>query len=363
MTTVQRMLLVFTLLLPLRAEPVLESGPLDGKNATWFRTGDGLTVALLESEKRLVVYRGKQVVDKMDLPEAGHVSLTNLMEIRAGFPAVVVQTWHDNSSESFDQQTVVGLWKGKLRKLLELPTAYGCVLTFEPEICKQSASFDLAPGQPGPEGVRDLSITANWKAVAHSPTDKWDWDSGVLAETHQTVVARWNPASHAYALPAVRVSEVVYCGQDRLDKGLRGHDPRLTPGDTVRVRYVPDWATLSLQRQGSDDLLKGALAMLRKHYDLMAAGDFKAAYLDLSPARRKLQTQKDFAATNEGARAFPRQCRVLSHTPYQVEVLCLAAELAGEPEPGCYAFTLVRNENAWCIDRIEKRPLKAWVTP
>ena len=371
---------------------VPSAASVQGASCFWLPDGNRKLLVLLAEGGGfgvLALYRfdGRfALMDAVDVTRGPHTSLSArpLLTIQRDHPAFRLSHWHDNSSESYDQTTVVGVVGGRLRALLQLPTAYGFAETFLPEVCKTAASYDLAVAPAGRHGYRDLTVRYQQKTVAHANSPDFDWNTGILDRRTLEQTATWNPRLQVYQRPvgqvrhASGVVESVSEGRSELRLGglrlaypvgfkFAPRPPR--PGEVWRFDYTRGWSgdeLLEAHFQGrSEACVQAAVEVVRRYSRALHKGDYSAAYASFSHARRqrrsldefvRLSSDVDFAALDEWKHGF----KVLFYSRGAVRLLALTGD-ARDGEEGCLCFTVVRQGSVWVLDRVEALPLGAWI--
>ena len=337
---------------------------------------------------------GVVLLDAVDVSTGPHIGLAGeLLPIRPGHPAFTLLNWHDNSSESFEQTTVVGLLDGHFRALLQLPTAYGFTNFFPPDdVCRRASSFKLAVSPGHNQGYQNLTIRYQHKAVCHPSSAPFDWNSGIVDSLTLEKTAIWNPHSQAYQAPASQftVTGVVYsdlpeggAGDSQIRFWADGHlfrfthqgnPPKSKPwqtGQLWRIRYQKGWSGDEILESSylgqADPELQSAVGLLKSHYRKLKAGKYEAAYSELSGAWQQQQSLPDFIRLNSESEPtlveeWSQGFKVLDHTHGRVRLLALASDLSrSDSPPGSLRFTLIKQGRSWVIDRVEAAPLADWV--
>lgn len=176
---------------------------------SWVKDGgDRLLVLLLKVNVEGVVIGLFKVTPQVTLLDAVtiaqdvhvDVELDKLWAIHPQHQAFIVQCWHDNSSESYDNYTFISIVNRKLRAVAG-PIVSSGVATYSEareRLCKTSMTpkfqFVRSPGR----GYFDLAVTETTLKVCHRESEEWSWKTGIVSRKSVRRVWRWSVKKKEY---------------------------------------------------------------------------------------------------------------------------------------------------------------------
>lgn len=148
------------------------------------------------------------LLDAVTIAQDMHVSVNTetLWPIHSQHQAFVVESWHDNSSESYETYTFVSIFAGKLRAIADSTPPYGFT-EFSPasqRLCKTATSPKFQFVQSSGREYYDLLIRETTLKVCHRESDEWSWKTGIVSQKVSRQLLRWNPRAKKYRRPPAR---------------------------------------------------------------------------------------------------------------------------------------------------------------
>lgn len=144
------------------------------------------------------------LLDAVTIAQDMHVSVDTqtLWPIHSEHQAFVVESWHDNSSESYDTYTFVSILAGKLRAIADFTPAYGFT-EFAPSqrLCKTATTPRFQFVQSSGKGYYDLLVHETTVKACHRESDEWSWKTGIVYRKVSRHLLRWNPRTRHYGKP------------------------------------------------------------------------------------------------------------------------------------------------------------------
>ena len=175
----------------------------------WMKEGgDRLLVLLLKVDVEGVVIGLFKVspevalLDAVTIAQDVHVDVDRekLCTIHSQHQAFIVQCWHDNSSESYDNYTFVSIVNRKLRAVAG-PVVFEGFTTYSSarqRVCKTSTTPKFQFVQPQGHGYFDLAVTETTLKVCHRNSEEWSWKTGVVFQKSVRRLWRWSAKKKEY---------------------------------------------------------------------------------------------------------------------------------------------------------------------
>jgi len=135
------------------------------------------------------------VLDTVTMAQDVHVTVevSKVWTIHPQHQAFVVQCWHDNSSESYDNYTFISVLNKKLRAIAGPIVSMGSTSysSARRRVCKTSMTptFKFNRSQGG--GYFDLIETDETLKVCHRESEEWSWKTGIVSKRTARVTYRW----------------------------------------------------------------------------------------------------------------------------------------------------------------------------
>jgi hypothetical protein len=181
----------------------------------WLKNEGARLLALLltlEPEKLVIgLFKTSPTITLLDaatITQDVHVTVDprKLWPIHPQHEAFAVHFWHDNSSESFDQYTLISVVNGKLRAVADTGGFQGST-DYSParrRVCKTALSpaFRFAPSPTS--GYFDLIVTEVTLKVCHPEAESWTWKTGVVYRKSVSRVWRWSAKDDKYRRASTR---------------------------------------------------------------------------------------------------------------------------------------------------------------
>jgi hypothetical protein len=201
---------------------------ITGPDYFWMKDGgDRLLVLILKVNVEGVVIgvfkASSQValLDAVTIAQDVHVDVgvEKLWAIHARHQAFVVQCWHDNSSESFDNYTFISIVNGKLRAVAGpvVSSGFATYSAVRQRVCKTSTTpkFQFARSAgPGSPGYFDLIVTEMTLKVCHRESEDWNWKTGIVSQKTVRRIWRWSEKNKQYT--QVRAPVLWLSGDERV---------------------------------------------------------------------------------------------------------------------------------------------------
>lgn len=148
------------------------------------------------------------LLDAVTIAQDMHVSVDteSLWAIHSQHQAFVVESWHDNSSESYDTYTFVSIVAGKLRAIADSTPPYGFT-EYSParqRLCKTATTPKFQFVQSSGRKYYDLLIRETTLKVCHRESEEWSWKTGIVSQKVSRQLLRWNPRVKRYRKPTAR---------------------------------------------------------------------------------------------------------------------------------------------------------------
>jgi hypothetical protein len=151
------------------------------------------------------------LLDAVTVAQDAHVSVDaeQVWTIHPQHQAFVVECWHDNSSESYDNYTFISIVNRKLRAVAGpiVSSGFATYSSARERICKTSMTpkfrFVRSPGG-GYSGYFDLIDSETTLKVCHRNSEEWSWKTGVVYQKTVRRVLRWGATKKEYRKVSTR---------------------------------------------------------------------------------------------------------------------------------------------------------------
>lgn len=181
----------------------------------WLRVaGNRFLVLLLtvDGEKLVIglfkISPAVSLLDAVTIAQDLHVDVNRdkVWLIHPQHEAFAVHSWHDNSSESFDQYTFISVVDGKLRAIAA-PASLQGFTDYSParqRVCKTALSPQFR-FVPSPHRVYfDLIVSEKTLKVCHRDSEKWSWNTGIVYTKSVRRLWQWSAKNKQYRRASTR---------------------------------------------------------------------------------------------------------------------------------------------------------------
>jgi hypothetical protein len=181
----------------------------------WLRDGANRFLVLLltvDGEKLVIglfrISPSVALLDAVTIAQDVHVNVNRekLWPIHSQREAFAVHSWHDNSSESFDQYTLISIVDGKLRAIAAPPGLQGFT-DYSParqRVCKTAMTPDFRFVRSPQREYFDLIVHEKTLKVCHRDSENWNWDTGIVYKKSVRRLWQWSAKNKQYRRSSTR---------------------------------------------------------------------------------------------------------------------------------------------------------------
>ncbi|HSE38800.1 MAG TPA: hypothetical protein VLG74_15980 [Blastocatellia bacterium] len=181
----------------------------------WLKDGGNRFLVLLltvDGEKIVValfkISPAVTLLDAVTVAQDVHVDVNRerVWLIHPRHQAFAAHSWHDNSSESFDQYTFISVVDGKLRAVAT-PGSFEGFTDYSParqRVCKTALSPEFRFVRSTHREYFDLIVSEKTLKVCHRDSEKWSWNTGIIYKKSVRRLWHWSAKNKQYRRASTR---------------------------------------------------------------------------------------------------------------------------------------------------------------
>ena len=181
----------------------------------WLKYGGTRFLVLLltvDGEKIVIglfkISPAVSLLDVVTIAQDVHVDVNRekVWLIHPQHEAFAVHSWHDNSSESFDQYTFISVVGGKLRAIATPGSFQGFTEYSQARqrVCKTAMSPQFRFVRSPHRDYFDLIVKERTLKVCHRDSEKWSWNTGIVYTKSVRRLWQWSSKTRQYRRASTR---------------------------------------------------------------------------------------------------------------------------------------------------------------